>query len=425
MVQALSQYAGGSLANTPETSKTNTVEVRLTSNETRPLQYVVGLYYFYESSVGAQQTYGNILAAGFASRAVLQDTDNSVAVFGQATYTPTGFDRLHITLGGRENQDKKSGTDDVIIVPLNSHNPNVDVGATWRNASYKVGLSFDITSSNLLYVNQSTGYKAGGVAFGPFPLVPPEKNTAFEVGSKNRFFNDKLQLNLDYFHYRFTNPEFLTAATTVVNNANVNTLEVITADYETMSGVEMGLQFAPTANDRFDMSLDYLKARIHELNYANPVYRVNGGLDLKDTQLFDAPKWTGRASFTHTFHVATSSIAATAGVYYADAHTVSYPTRYTGLANSPAPSIQALAPALQGTIAPAVTTPTVAIADVSVRYAPDGGKWSLTGFVSNVTNKAYLYSGNLVTSGTSPLFNSVIGFQSPPRTFGGQVSVNF
>jgi iron complex outermembrane recepter protein len=424
MDQSLILYGAGGINNTPETSHTNTAELRLTSTATVPWQYVLGLYYFDETATGQQQGYSTIIAPTFLSRAILSDTDRSGAAFGQATWTPTGLDALHLTAGGRVNYDDKRGSDDVIIVPLNSHDPNTDVGKTWTDYTYKLGAAYDLTSANMLFANASTGYKAGGVAFGPYPIVPPEKNTAYEVGSKNRFLDNKLQVNIDYFRYKFTNPEFLTAATTVVNNVNVNTLEIITADYEHMQGVELSVDFAATAQDLFKLTANYLQGRINSLNLANPAYRVNGGIDLHDFPIFDSPPWTGLASYTHTFHAWNGSLDATASVFYIDAHTIGYPTRYTGLAASPDPSIQALA-ALQGTIGPAPETGSATIGDLSLRYSPDIGRWKLSVYVSNVNNQSYLYAGSRSLSGTNPLFNTLIGFQSPPRTYGAIFSTTF
>src|SRR4029077_2215418 len=100
----------------------------------------------------------------------------------------------------------------------------------------------------------------------------------------------------------------------------------------------------------------------HELNEANPAYRINGRIDLKGYPVFNTPPCDGRASYIHTFHVLGGTLDATAEAFYRDAHTVGYPTRYSVLTSSPSPAIQALA-ALQGTVGPAPATNSTTIAD--------------------------------------------------------------
>jgi iron complex outermembrane receptor protein len=70
-----------------------------------------------------------------------------------------------------------------------------------------------VTSSNLLYGSVSTGLKPGGGNISNSPAVvpfqfQPETITAFELGSKNSFFDKKLTVNLSGFLYRDKNMQF-------------------------------------------------------------------------------------------------------------------------------------------------------------------------------------------------------------------------
>jgi iron complex outermembrane receptor protein len=72
----------------------------------------------------------------------------------------------------------------------------------------KISLEGDLTSSNLLYATVSRGFKPGGSNLSQTPaLVPvvfqPEHVTAYEVGSKNRFMDDRVQLNLSTYYYQY------------------------------------------------------------------------------------------------------------------------------------------------------------------------------------------------------------------------------
>ena len=87
-----------------------------------------------------------------------------------------------------------------------------------------------ISDENLLYFSYSRGYKSGGI--NP-PLQPifevdeafaPEFIDAFEVGSKNRFLDGTLQLNLTGFYYKYQGLQLsrIVARTSVNDNVNAN-----------------------------------------------------------------------------------------------------------------------------------------------------------------------------------------------------------
>ena len=58
----------------------------------------------------------------------------------------------------------------------------------------------------MLFATVASGYKSGGF----FPAVPapdnsfgPEELTAFTLGSRNRFLDGRLQVNLEAFYWRY------------------------------------------------------------------------------------------------------------------------------------------------------------------------------------------------------------------------------
>lgn len=184
----------------------------------------------------------------------------SIAFYGQATYSLT--DQLRFTAGIRYTEDTKnfafananailptSGTPPVpqgtaitlatgpipdsafgvqgaptnctyTSIPLPrsgfqclAANTTVLTGATYDTAKFKkttwrLGIDYDISEDNLLYASVSTGFRSGGFnsGQGPAALQPtfaPETVTAFEVGSKNRFADNTVQLNLAGFYNRY------------------------------------------------------------------------------------------------------------------------------------------------------------------------------------------------------------------------------
>ncbi len=94
-------------------------------------------------------------------------------------------------------------------------NTNILTGATYdtakfKKATWRLGIDYDVTPDNLLYASVSTGFRSGGFnsGQGPAALQPtfkPETVTAFEIGSKNRFADNTVQLNLAGFYNRYSN----------------------------------------------------------------------------------------------------------------------------------------------------------------------------------------------------------------------------
>jgi iron complex outermembrane recepter protein len=92
----------------------------------------------------------------------------------------------------------------------------VFTGATFNTAIFKKvtwrgGIDYQVADDNLLYASVSNGFNSGGfngslsaAALGRSTFAP-QTVTAFEVGSKNRFFDNSVQLNLSAFYNKYSN----------------------------------------------------------------------------------------------------------------------------------------------------------------------------------------------------------------------------
>ena len=182
------------------------------------LTYVFGLFYYHEhvrdnawtpnslkfNADGTGYTVlspPGIAATPFPDRASIAITDN-VSVYGQATWTPPIFDeKLHLTVGGRYSDDKKTGQ----LYLVNGFTPVVNGVTAPLPLSFKsdrfdplVTLAADLAPHVNVYAKWSTGYKAGGAnsrsltyrAFGP------ESVSSFEIGSKMDMLDQHVRLNL-------------------------------------------------------------------------------------------------------------------------------------------------------------------------------------------------------------------------------------
>jgi iron complex outermembrane receptor protein len=124
----------------------------------------------------------------------------SYALFGQATWTPTGFDIFHLTGGLRWTKDKRNGILDVVqgraTTFLFDYNKS--------RVDPMIVAAIDATPDIHLYAKYATGFRAGGAndRSATFTAFGPETVKSYEIGSKMDFFDHKARLNLAAYYMR-------------------------------------------------------------------------------------------------------------------------------------------------------------------------------------------------------------------------------
>ena len=267
-------------------------------NHAGGLGWVAGAYIF--DSTGAY-IYN---APGTSLNNYPQLPQRSQAGFGQVTYGLT--DQLRLTGGARFTHDFK-GLNDGIGNFLEYS------ASKW---TYKGGVEYDLAPANMLYATVSTGYVSGGPNGGNPNAVPPpnygksffqpETVTAYEVGSKNRFIGDRLQVNADVYYYdfnnyQFYNPGFLVGypglATIIQNIPKVTTY-----------GFEWSGAFAATSLDQFTASLDLAHGEFGEIDIKSFGAGPGGFTPITESSppgntLVNLPHWQGMLGYNHTFQL--------------------------------------------------------------------------------------------------------------------------
>jgi iron complex outermembrane recepter protein len=283
------------------------------SNPDSRFQWIAGYFYFRENvsqsifsscPTGARNTPGCAFAAGLP-------TTESNAVFGEASFWIVP-DTFRITGGIRYTKDDKSVrratalTDsDQRLVSVTPTGQQFDFSfdkTTWRiNGEYRWA------EQNMLYATVSTGFRSGGFNAGFFtnPLLQgafgPETVTAYEVGSKNRFLDNMLQLNLSIYRNEFRDlqvqNQFL-----IVNPATQQTTTtsiILNAASAYSQGIEAELQAQPTPDLFIGMTGTLMKAKYRD--YANVPAPSNytGFLDYTSNEIPYSPSWklTGVVSY--------------------------------------------------------------------------------------------------------------------------------
>jgi iron complex outermembrane receptor protein len=295
---------------------------------------------------------------------------------------------------------------------------------SWPSFTYKVGTEYDLTPRNMIYITYSTGEKSGGFNVGLAQIATnphlgaynPEKLGALDFGSKNEFFNSRLQLNFEGFYDRYKDAqETFVGFNPLTDSATFGTANAASA---TIWGFDLSVIARLSEADTLTFAGEYLNSRINDFTYetSNLTTQETGckitagkpvefgvilpvSVNCSGEPLQRAPEWSGTASFTHVFTL-DSGAKIDAKI---DAQASS--SRYLGLNYSP----QELA---QGYI----------VGDAYLTYHAPSAKWSLSGYVRNFTD-ALVYTGAFTIPQNAP--GVTVTNLGPPLAFGAILSVDF
>jgi len=288
------------------------------------LDYVAGLYYFYEQAresaatpssnqwnadgtaytIMPSQVFGPITAANqgwddnskFLTRGSFAKA-RSYAVFGQATYSPDWASQFHLTAGGRYTKDKRDGTLYLVTgVPT-----NYVLDYDHERFDPMVTLAFDPSQNIDFYAKYSTGYRSGGAndRSSDFSAFGPETVKSYEIGSKMDLFDHRVRLNLAGYimdrtgtqiDFDYIDPNVFIPGTSTPNpNLNVHTQNTANAAGLTkIRGVEADLTVRPVAHLTLGASYAYTYTHVPPTPNPNPdpVGAAPGTIHGKLTQVY-------------------------------------------------------------------------------------------------------------------------------------------
>lgn len=187
-------------------------EFQIGGATTKPLQWIVGLFYFNDKVVDEFRSQRTNINDGFNGSAFPNTaTVDSYAVYAQGSYFLG--EQFRLTAGGRYTIDDKgfASRGITIVKGVDTLTPNSTFSGsqTFRKFTWRLGADYFVAPENMLYSSVSTGFRSGGFNSSAFTnvLIPfsfaPETVTAYEVGSKNRFAQDTLQLNVSAYYNAF------------------------------------------------------------------------------------------------------------------------------------------------------------------------------------------------------------------------------
>jgi iron complex outermembrane receptor protein len=361
------------------------------------LDYVLGVFGLKEK--GEAYLYAPLLQGTYEliglDLEALINTDydaTSFAVFGEGTYKIN--DKLGVTLGGRFTKDDKeyiyglqrppSGA-----VPL----PPTKLTDSWNEFLPKLGAEYHLSETALLFANISRGYKAGGynsraLSGNPPQAYDPEYITAYEVGFKTDWADNRLILNGSLFYNDYTDIQLL--AVLDLGGGNVETV-INNAAKGRIIGGELELTALPTDALRIGFGLGLLDTKYSEVDEA----AASAGI-LESNEFINAPKVSMNASADYTIPVAGNELELHADVVYRD-------EQYRDAVNTPQLRADAY---------------TLLNARVTFRSASRA--WEASVFGTNLTDEIY------ITNGVSVLgLEYIEAYYSRPREWGASLTYRF
>jgi iron complex outermembrane receptor protein len=256
---------------------------------TDQMQYVAGAFYYHESAADDAQTpqtnLWNATGTGYTVNPAVTPLDlskvpvdrasraytDSLGVFGQATWTPAAFERLHLTVGGRYTRDDKEGR----LLILNGVASSLAFEDSWSRFDPMVTVAYDLRDAAMVYAKWGTGFKAGGANSRSlsYRAFAPEEVSAVELGLKSQFWEDRARVNVALFDARINNKQmdfFFPLSTNTTRTVSDTTNATTSGDSR---GLELEVALAPI--DDLTLSFNYTRTDIDALEAPNPYVAGN------------------------------------------------------------------------------------------------------------------------------------------------------
>jgi len=286
----------------------------------------------------------------------------------------------------------------------------IDKVQTFTRLTWHAGVEYDLAAESLLYASADTGYHAGGFAFAEIkPTYNAEYLTAYSVGSKNRFLNGTLQLNLEAFYWLYKNQQIPHGA---IDLNGTYVFYTDNAGSSTIKGGEVSARYLLTHSTALDFDVQYLSAVYDSFTYQTPAggtntppvtgcpfaqtdsthYTINcAGLTAQQS-----PKWAANVGLQQSVNLGSYSLTGVISTHYQTASTVGFEMN----------AVERQGP--------------YAESNVSITLTPGDERWSVTAFVNNLQDhRPY---------GTA-FYNSVINVYGasvgPPRIFGVRAAMKY
>ncbi|HEU0067003.1 MAG TPA: TonB-dependent receptor [Sphingomonas sp.] len=280
--------------------------------------------------------------------------------------------------------------------------------------TYRLAAEYDLAPRSLLYASYETGYRSGGfsTAVGR-ETFQPEFVDAYTIGSKNRLFDNKVQLNIEAFYWKYRNQQVSHFGVDGTGNSNYFTENIGSS---TLKGIDVEAQVLATRNTLLSATVQYLDSKVERFTYFVPrgptsLPPVSGcavspttqgtaalfAIDCAGKPSYNSPRWSINAGLDQTIPLDTVKVVVSGEGRYRSNAVIGFdylPQQNTGNNWS---------------------------FDASVALADMDDRWSITGFVRNITDNAIKTFAQFADTTGESLSSTF----TPPRTYGLRVGYKF
>ncbi len=356
------------------------------SGKSDKLDWIVGLYYFYEDGTerSTSSTFYNTPIAA-RNQSLASYSSESKGLFAQMTYHAT--DALRLTGGFRYTWDNRTiqrkgivdwrAADPVCNVGANAGRPaSVAVcfdpdQASFSYPAWLASADYKINDDIFVYAKTSGASMSGGFNSRPVPppfsgSFDPEKVRDIEAGFKGEFFDRKLRTNVAVFHAWQSDVQRIV---NVVIPPNTLTQFVANQGDARMYGVEIEGSVLPWTGMDITGGFAYLNAS-YVAGTRNETQLVGGKpvvVDRSGEPITQAPEFTWNLGATQTFDIGPGALILHADYAYIssralDAFTTGNPAQAAAVAIANEASIVKGYGLLNGRIAFTLNNPKIEIA---------------------------------------------------------------
>ena len=305
-------------------------EIRFVSNSEQRFSWVTGLFYsdmktnifytipgdydaafnaFYGIDTTSRYGIPPAIASDPLAVSLLDATmkDVELAVFGEANFQLN--EKIRLTFGARQSRvtlDFTQTNYGQLSARPGPDSPYASVTGSATDTPFtpKYGVSYQLTDTNMLYLNAAKGFRAGGVNV---PLNPQVCNTglalfgltvddiprqfgpdevwSYEAGGKFRLLEGRMQVNVAAFQIDWTDIQVTTSAQGCGQNWNQN------GGTARSQGVDLQTEFRPIPDIRLSASVAYTDAHYTEAVLGPQPLVGNPSVIFQEADPLSVPKW--------------------------------------------------------------------------------------------------------------------------------------
>lgn len=176
-----------------------------------------------------------------------------------------------------------------------------DETATFSRATWRAAAEYDLAEPAFIYASYETGFKSGGFfASNDSQVYQPEHVGALTLGAKTRLFDNRLQANLELFHWSYKDQQVSKLS---LDSRGVTNLRTENIGRATIRGIEAELEYLVSASTQLSATLHYLDAVYDSYGYVtfgppvtgcpvSPLGQNQFQVDCSGRRSPYAPEWT-------------------------------------------------------------------------------------------------------------------------------------